>query len=160
MADLTRKPTRLDTVCNNFAFIHNEALLQGFTVKRGAFKLLSVSTSVLHIDFELLSISQGSHLNNMTVRVHSLPPADKIVGKTQEKIRFQLISARTFYASTPTVADIPSSEVPLSILVKDNVARFLHESQELKELLETEYARAAINATRGQLGDLCSNSSP
>lgn len=160
MADLTRKPTRLDTVCNNFAFIHNEALRQGFTVKRGTVKLLSVSISVLHIDFELLSIAQRSRMNDMNVIVHSLPPADKIVGETQEKIRFQLISARTFYAPTTTLADIPSSKIPLSILVKDNVTRFLHESQELKELLETEYARAAINATRGQLGDLCSNSSP
>lgn len=127
---------------------------------RGKIKLLSVSTSVLHIDFELLSIAQSSRLNDMHVIVHSLPPADKIVGETQEKIRFQLISARTFYAPTTTLADIPSSKIPLSILVKDNVVRFLHESQELKELLETEYARASINATRGQLGDLCSNSSP
>lgn len=122
--------------------------------------MLSVSISVLHLDFELLSIVQGSHLNDMTVRVHSLPPADQIVGETQDKIRYQLVRARTFYASTPTLADIPASEVPLNILVNDNVARFLHESQELKELIETEYARAAINATRGQLDDLCSNSSP
>lgn len=156
MADLTRKPTRLNTVCSNFAFIHNEALRQGFTVKRGTVKLLSVSISALNLDFELLSISQGSDRHDMTVRVHSLPPADKIVGETQDKIRYQLIRARTFYTPTPTLADM----VPLSLLVKDNVARFLHESQELKELLETEYARAAINATRGQLGDLCSNSSP
>lgn len=156
MADLTRKPTRLDTVCNNFAFIHNEALLQGFTVKREKVKLLSVSTSVLNVDFELLAIVPGSDKHDMTVRVHSLPPADKIVGETQDKIRYQLIRARTFYTPTSTLADM----VPLSILVKDNVARFLHESQELKELLETEYARASINATRGQLGDLCSNSSP
>lgn len=156
MADLTRKPTRLDTVCNNFAFIHNEALLQGFTVKRGTVKLLSVSISVLQIDFELLSIAQRSRLNYLTVSVHSLPPADKIVRETQDKIRYQLIRARTFYTPTQTLAAM----VPLSLLVKDNVARFLHESQELKELLETEYARASINATRGQLGDLCSNSSP
>ena len=163
MDNSTRKPTRLDTVCNNYAFIHNEALRLGLTVNRGRLNsanrdrvnLLSVSINVLHNDFELLTVVQGSDRHDMSLWLHSLPSADKIAGATQGEIRHEL---KKCYAYTARLDKSPTPAIPLSTLTKDDVTRFLNEAMELRDLLETEYAKAAITATREQLDYLCSNS--